>query len=349
MARPKKNNADYFTHDADMRNDVKIKALRRKFSHTGYAVWNYLLETLTDCNFFEVEWAEINIELLAADYDVSVDELTEIVEYCVKIGLLQREGNFLLSAVHKKRLSGVIEYREQQHKNGKKGGNPNLRKGQPNPYYNRGKDNPEITDGYGYTEETLPKDKQSKVKESKVNISLSSPTSRARERGETVESSENGITSSVQEIQACKSKVAIPEKGCAEKVPPAVMPEGTYEYIPIRQIADYLKGNIVWLEAFCMNNHLSLEFVRGKIDEFSIECQNSGETSKHKRDCIRHFNNWLRKNKNYEPRGTTSRSTHGDISLDDFDRATRERVARRLASDPALPMGSDSGGPFEPF
>lgn len=38
MARPKKNNAEYYTHDADMRNDMKIKALRRKFSHTGYAV-----------------------------------------------------------------------------------------------------------------------------------------------------------------------------------------------------------------------------------------------------------------------------------------------------------------------
>lgn len=79
MARPKKNNAEYFTHDADMRNDVKIKALRRKFSHTGYAVWNYLLETLTDSDFFEVEWEEINIELLAADYDVSVSELTEML------------------------------------------------------------------------------------------------------------------------------------------------------------------------------------------------------------------------------------------------------------------------------
>lgn len=38
MARPNKNNAEYFSHDADMRNDVKVKALRRRFSHTGYAV-----------------------------------------------------------------------------------------------------------------------------------------------------------------------------------------------------------------------------------------------------------------------------------------------------------------------
>lgn len=114
MARPKKNNADYFTHDADMRNDVKIKALRRKFSHAGYAVWNYLLETLTDSDFFEIEWEEINIELLAADYDVSVGELTEIVEYCVKIGLLQRVGNKLISQAHQQRLSSLIANRERK-------------------------------------------------------------------------------------------------------------------------------------------------------------------------------------------------------------------------------------------
>lgn len=114
MARPKKNNADYFTHDADMRNDVKIKALRRKFSHTGYAVWNYLLETLTDSDFFEVEWEEINIELLAADYDVSVGELTEIVDYCVKIGLLQRAGDKLFSKAHQRRFASLLADRERK-------------------------------------------------------------------------------------------------------------------------------------------------------------------------------------------------------------------------------------------
>ena len=121
MARPKKNNAEYFTHDADMRNDVKIKALRRKFSHTGYAVWNYLLETLTDSDFFEVEWEEINIELLAADYDVSVEELTEIVEYCVKIGLLQLENDVLRSDAHQNRFRELLDNRVKKSEAGKKG------------------------------------------------------------------------------------------------------------------------------------------------------------------------------------------------------------------------------------
>lgn len=113
MARPKKNNAEYFPHDADMRNDIKVKALRRRFSHTGYAVWNYLLETLTDSDFFEVERSGINSELLAADYDVTVEQLNEIIDYCLKIELLQEEGDRLFSNAHKQRFAGLITKRER--------------------------------------------------------------------------------------------------------------------------------------------------------------------------------------------------------------------------------------------
>lgn len=115
MTRPTKNNAEYFTHDADMRNDVKVKALRRKFSHTGYAVWCYLLESLTDTDFFELDFNPINVELLAADYDVSPEELTDIVEYCCRISLLQRneDGTRLYSEAHKRRFSGLLAKRER--------------------------------------------------------------------------------------------------------------------------------------------------------------------------------------------------------------------------------------------
>lgn len=121
MSRPKKNNAEYYTHDADMRNDIKVKALRRRFSHTGYAVWNYLLETLTDNDYFEITWDEINIELLAADYDVSVEELTKIVEYCVKIRLLQLENDVLRSDAHQNRFNELLDNRVKKSEAGKKG------------------------------------------------------------------------------------------------------------------------------------------------------------------------------------------------------------------------------------
>ena len=114
MARPKRNNAEYFTHDADMRNDVKIKALRRKFKHTGYAIWCFLLEVFTDSDFFEIEWNEINIELFSADFDISPEELSDIVDYCVKIELLtlSSEGK-LYSKNQKRRFELLISKREK--------------------------------------------------------------------------------------------------------------------------------------------------------------------------------------------------------------------------------------------
>lgn len=114
MARPSKNNAEYFSHDADMRNDVKVKALRRRFQHKGYAVWCFILEALTDADFFEIDYDEVSQELLAADFDITVEELKEIVEYCNKIGLLQMTAdNKVYSEAHKRRFTGLVSKRER--------------------------------------------------------------------------------------------------------------------------------------------------------------------------------------------------------------------------------------------
>ena len=123
MARPNKNNAEYFTHDADMRNDIKVKALRRKYGHTGYAVWNYILETLTDSEDFEIDYSDVGKELLAADFDISVDELKDIVGYACKVGLLQTddEGTTLYSEAHRRRFSQLLERRGKLSEAGKKG------------------------------------------------------------------------------------------------------------------------------------------------------------------------------------------------------------------------------------
>lgn len=55
MARPQKNNADYFSHDNSMRNNRKIKALRTKHGVFGYGVWCMLLEYLTSCENNEIQ------------------------------------------------------------------------------------------------------------------------------------------------------------------------------------------------------------------------------------------------------------------------------------------------------
>ena len=166
-----------------MRNDIKVKALRRNFSHTGYAVWCFLLEALTDSEDFEIEYTEISQELLAADFDVPVEKLREIVDYSVKIGLLQHEGEKIFSNAHKARFTPLLEARERRRQraaeraeinriNGRKGGNPNFRKGQPNPYYKTTdsamEDNPNITEIDADITEDNPKVKESKVEQSKV-------------------------------------------------------------------------------------------------------------------------------------------------------------------------------------
>lgn len=113
MARPSKNNAEYFSHDADMRNDLKVMALRRCFSHKGYAVWCFFLEALTDAEYFELNYDEVSQELLAADFDVTVEDLREIVDYCQKIGLLQiSPDNMIYSEAHQRRFASLIEKRK---------------------------------------------------------------------------------------------------------------------------------------------------------------------------------------------------------------------------------------------
>lgn len=111
MARPKKNNADYFSHDNNMRNDPKIKALRRKYQATGYMVFTMMLEVLTEAENFTLNESPMKMELLAGDFDVEPEILMEIIDYCVRLELLFRDETGLYSQGLKKRLQSVIDHR----------------------------------------------------------------------------------------------------------------------------------------------------------------------------------------------------------------------------------------------
>ena len=113
MARPIKNNADYHSHDSNMRNDIKIKALRRKYKLAGYAIYNMLLEVLTNAEYFEYEWNDFSVEILAGDFEIEPELLVEIVDYCTnKINLFIIENGFIYSLQHKKRFSSLLSKRK---------------------------------------------------------------------------------------------------------------------------------------------------------------------------------------------------------------------------------------------
>lgn len=123
MPKPNKNSADYFSHDCDMRNDIKIRALRRKFGNTGYAVWCYMLETLTGSENFFAPYNTVSKELMAADFDIQVSELEAIIEYCMQLNLLQmNEDGQIYSRAHQRRFEDMLIKREKRREAGRLGG-----------------------------------------------------------------------------------------------------------------------------------------------------------------------------------------------------------------------------------
>ena len=108
MARPAKLNADYFSHDVDMRNDIRIKGLRRNFGHEGFSIYVMLLETLANCDYFEYKWDESSTELLSYDFDIDSGQLKKILTFLVKLNLIQLENGYIFCKSLDKRLSETL-------------------------------------------------------------------------------------------------------------------------------------------------------------------------------------------------------------------------------------------------
>lgn len=112
MARPLKNNADYFSHDAGMRDDPKIKALRRKYKHTGFSIWCMFLELITDSDNFSLV---VDYDIIAGDFDIEPDQLKEIMLYCVGLNLFQfdTDNSILTCKTLEKRFEGLLSKRKR--------------------------------------------------------------------------------------------------------------------------------------------------------------------------------------------------------------------------------------------
>lgn len=108
MARPKKDNAEYFPHDASMRNDDRIKALRKKYKLNGYAIWNMLIEYIAGRDHFRFEYNEFTLEIMAGDFDAEVKDIQDVISYCVTLGLLQQIDGFIRCKTLENRLEPVL-------------------------------------------------------------------------------------------------------------------------------------------------------------------------------------------------------------------------------------------------
>lgn len=113
MARPIKNNADYFSHDNDMRDDERIKAVRRRFSHLGYSTWNMLLERLCRAENFRIEYNDDSIDIMAGDFNIEPEQLTEIIDYLIKLKLIIQEKEIIYSQTMINRFEGLFRKRKR--------------------------------------------------------------------------------------------------------------------------------------------------------------------------------------------------------------------------------------------
>ena len=110
MARPNKKNADWYPHDNHMRDDKKIKAVRRKFKHDGYSIYNMLLETLSEAQKIQIEYTDLEVELLAADFEIELELFKEILAYFAYLDLIQI-NNFIRCRQLDDRLKSLFDAR----------------------------------------------------------------------------------------------------------------------------------------------------------------------------------------------------------------------------------------------
>lgn len=114
-----KDRMRFFSHDVDMRNDLKIRGLRREFGNEGYAVWCYLLEVLTDTEDLCIDIDNM-AGLLSADFDIDRERLMGIVDYCLQVGLFVKDGSMLYSKRHRERIMGVLDKAQEKSERGRR-------------------------------------------------------------------------------------------------------------------------------------------------------------------------------------------------------------------------------------
>lgn len=119
---------DYFPHDCDARNDLKIRKLRALYGNDGYAVYFILLENIYKEKLYEIEVLDGETPLiLAEECKVSTDKFNEILNKCLDLGLFDKqlyEGEKVITSnAIKIRTEPVEKERQRKSYSGQNAGN----------------------------------------------------------------------------------------------------------------------------------------------------------------------------------------------------------------------------------
>jgi hypothetical protein len=109
--------AYYFSHDYNARNDIKIKALRRKYGMEGYGRWWVTVELLREQSEFKLPLDEFIFETLAEEYTTTTEEAkTFILDCCDRFNLFVHDSEYFWSQsllIRMERMQNIREKRAE--------------------------------------------------------------------------------------------------------------------------------------------------------------------------------------------------------------------------------------------
>ena len=168
MARPRKNDADYFPHDNDMRNNLKVRAVRQRHGLEGYAVWCMLIETLTGRDNFTLEVDELTVEMLAGDYGVPAESLQSMLESFRRLKLINPEPEIIFAPGLLERMEPLMADRQRKREWAERN---SWKKPVENPDTGSNRQQKQPENEFSTSKTPQSKVKESKVKESKESVS----------------------------------------------------------------------------------------------------------------------------------------------------------------------------------
>ena len=116
MARPIKEHANWFRHDADASSDEKLLYIESLFGLKGYAFYFKMLEILTRSDGFEIKLSTLKTPIYAKKIGVSVDDFNEMIKATTDPELaifVLTDDQTLYSNGLKKRLEPLLNKRER--------------------------------------------------------------------------------------------------------------------------------------------------------------------------------------------------------------------------------------------
>jgi len=112
MARPIKKGLEYFAHDVDMSEDIKVRKLETKFGLAGYAIYNKILEQVYKYNGDFSLTAKEDLQLYCNEWKIEIRQLKKIISYCIEINLFEDEK--LISSSIRSRLKKIQDGRKSK-------------------------------------------------------------------------------------------------------------------------------------------------------------------------------------------------------------------------------------------